>query len=133
VGDIACKSEYRSGNGAHHVMYTIYEVFLYLQPVTWFHGARVNVKSLTYVRKIRPSMRRFSTNSQMFNNICADFLYWMLPKSENKCEICIFEFIYVSEVKCVFHCIDMHESRNNATKFLTLFPILSKSEMECKK
>jgi len=57
----------------------------------------------------------------------------MLPKSENKCENCVYEFIDAPEVKCGFHYNDMHEIRNNATKFFTLFLVLSKSEIKCKK
>jgi hypothetical protein len=68
------KSEDRAGNcRVVHVIHRRYQGVFYFQYVIGFHGTRLNVMSLTRIKKNRPFLRRFSTNSQMLNNTYADF------------------------------------------------------------
>jgi hypothetical protein len=48
---------------------------------TWFHGTRVNVISLTPLRKARPSLCRFSRKSQVVNSIMCRSLVPNFTKS----------------------------------------------------
>ena len=60
-----------------------------------FRGTCVYIILCTRMRKVRPSLRLFSCNSQSSASLCSDLVYRITPKSGSRCGGYEFKLIYV--------------------------------------
>jgi hypothetical protein len=82
-----------------------------------FHRTRVNVIPFTSIRKLRPSLGRFSRNWRMLNSNTGHLLYRISSKSDNTWTVWT-EMFWRPQVKYCYPCPDLIRNSHSPSTFL---------------
>jgi len=88
----------------------------------WLHGTRVNVFLFMPIRKVKPSLHRFSRHLEMFSSIISRFLalnFTQARKKRRKCgQKCVPP---LPSVECGYQCADFCGTPKKETKYSIYF------------